>query len=126
LVQAAIAGLFVFLGQAGTSVHGAYDALVSMGIIAYFIPFLFLFAATIVLQREPAGPGVMRVPGGAPVAIALAIIGFFVTAISIVLAAIPPDDEPDKMFAVVKVVGSSLALVAAGVAVYVAGRRRAS
>ena len=31
LVQAAIAGVFVFLGQAGTSVRGAYDALVSMG-----------------------------------------------------------------------------------------------
>ncbi len=69
LVQAAIAGLFVFLGQAGTSVRGAYDALVSMGIIAYFIPFLFMFAAMIVLQREPAGPEVMRVPGGPPVAI---------------------------------------------------------
>ena len=66
LVQAAIAGVFVFLGQAGTSVHGAYDALVSMGIITYFIPFLFMFAAMIALQREPAGPDVMRVPGGKP------------------------------------------------------------
>ena len=66
LVQAAIAGVFVFLGQAGTSVRGAYDALVSMGIIANFIPFLFMFAAMIKLQREPAGPDVMRVPGGAP------------------------------------------------------------
>ena len=64
LVQAVIALVFVFLGQAGTSVHGAYDALVSMGIIAYFIPFLFMFAAMIKLQREPAGPDVIRVPGG--------------------------------------------------------------
>ena len=53
--------------------RGAYDALVSMGIIAYFIPFLFMFAAMIVLQREPAGPEVIRVPGGKPVAIALAV-----------------------------------------------------
>jgi amino acid transporter len=125
LVQAAIAGLFVFLGQAGTSVRGAYDALVSMGIIAYFIPFLFMFAAMIALQREPAGPEVMRVPGGAPVAIALAAIGFLVTALSIVLACIPPDEEPNKMLAVVKVVGAMLALVAIGVVVYVSGRRRA-
>ena len=112
-MQAAIAGLFVFLGQAGTSVHGAYDALVSMGIIAYFIPFLFMFAAMIVLQREPAGPEVMRVPGGKPVAIALAATGFVVTAISIVLACIPPDEEPNKTLAVVKVVGSSAILVGA-------------
>src|SRR4029450_13648081 len=59
LVQAALALVFVFLGQAGTSVRGAYDALVSMGIISYFIPFLFMFAAMIVLQLAPARPGGM-------------------------------------------------------------------
>jgi amino acid transporter len=123
LVQAAIAFVFVFLGQAGTSVRGAYDALVSMGIIAYFIPFLFMFAAMIKLQREPAGPDVIRVPGGAGVARAVAALGFLTTAVSIVLACVPPDDEPRKMLAVVKVVGSSLALVLIGVGVYVAGRR---
>jgi amino acid transporter len=126
LVQAGIAALFVFLGQAGTSVHGAYDALVSMGIIAYFIPFLFMFAAMIVLQREPAGPGVIRVPGGKVVAVSLAGLGFTVTAVSIVLACVPPDDEPNKMFAVAKVVGSSLTLVGIGAAVYALGRRRAA
>jgi amino acid transporter len=126
LVQAAIAGVFIFLGQAGTSVHGAYDALVSMGIIAYFIPFLFMFAAMIVLQREPAGPEVMRVPGGRPAAIALAVTGLIVTTISIVLACVPPDEEPNKMLAVVKVVGSSVVLVGIGVVVYLAGRRRAA
>ncbi len=124
LVQAAIAGLFVFLGQARTSVRGAYEALVSMGIIAYFIPFLYMFAAMIVVQREPAGRDVIRVPGGRPVATALAVVGFIVTSISIVLSCVPADDEPDKVLFVVKVVGASLALVAIGAAVYVAGRRR--
>ena len=125
LVQAAIAAFFIFLGQAGTTVHGAYDALVSMGIIAYFIPFLFMFAAMIVLQREPAGPEVIRVPGGPGVATALASLGFVVTAISIVLACVPADEEPNKLLAVVKVVGSSAALVAIGAIVYAAGRRKA-
>ena len=108
----------MFLSQAGTSVRGAYDALVSMGIIAYFIPFLFMFAAMIVLQREPAGPEVICVPGGRRAAIALASLGFVVTAISIVLACIPADEEPNKLLAVVKVVGSSVAMVAVGAAVY--------
>jgi glutamate:GABA antiporter len=124
IVQAIIAGVFIFLGQAGTSVRGAYDALVSMGIIAYFIPFLFMFAAMIVVQREPAGPEVMRVPGGRPIAVALAALGFTVTAISIVLACVPADEEPNKMLAIVKVVGSSMVLVGIGVLVYVLGRRR--
>ncbi len=127
LVQAAIAALFIWIGKAGsgTTVHLAYDALVSMGIIAYFIPFLFMFAAMIKLQREPAAHDVIRVPGGSSVAIALAALGFVTTAVSIVLACIPPDDAPDKTFAVLKVVGASLALVALGVIVYVLGRRRA-
>ena len=67
----------------------------------------------------------MRVPGGKPVAIVLAAAGFAVTAISIVLACIPPDDEPNKTLAVVKVVGLSLLLVGIGVVVYMIGRRRA-
>ena len=66
----------------------------------------------------------VRVPGGKNVAIALAAIGFFVTAVSIVLACIPADEEPDKMLAVMKVVGASVALVAMGAVVYVAGKRR--
>ena len=67
----------------------------------------------------------MRVPGGKPVAIALASLGFFVTAVSIVLACVPADEEPNKTLAVVKVVGSSLVLVAIGAVVYLSGRRRA-
>jgi amino acid transporter len=126
LVQAAIAFTFVFLGQAGTSVRGAYDALVSMGIIAYFIPFLFMFAAMIKLQSEPAASDVIRVPGGKTAAIMLAGLGFLTTAVSIGLACVPPGDEPNKTLAVVKVVGASLALVGVGAAVYAAGRRRAS
>ena len=33
--------LFGLLSQAGTSVKGAYDMLVSMAVITYFIPYLF-------------------------------------------------------------------------------------
>ena len=77
-----ISAVFVFLGQAGTSVRGAYDVLVSMSIISYFVPFLFMFAALIKLQREPAGPDVIRVPGGAPVAKLFGALGFLTTAIA--------------------------------------------
>jgi glutamate:GABA antiporter len=124
LVQAVIAAVFVFLGQAGTSVRGAYEVLISMSIVANFIPFLFMFAAMIKLQREPAGREVIRVPGGAGVAKVLASLGFFVSSIAIVLACVPADDEPNKTLAVVKVVGSSAALVAIGAMIYLVGKRR--
>jgi hypothetical protein len=84
-----------------------------------------MFAAMIRLQREPAGPEVMRVPGGTPVAIALAGLGFCTTAGTIGLAMVPAEAEPDKLLAVTKVVGLSVLLVLAGAGVYLAGRRSA-
>src|SRR5215472_8620877 len=126
VVQAVIGAVFVFLGQAGTSVKGAYDVLVSMGVITYFIPYLYVFAAMIKLQNEPAGPGVIRVPGGTLVAKAIAALGFCTTMLTIALSLIPQPDEPNKSLAVCKVVGSCGALLLIGVWIYVAGKRRAA
>jgi amino acid transporter len=125
LVEAAISVLFVILGQAGTSVRGAYDVLVSMGIISSFVPFLFMFAAYIHTQSEPAPEGLMRVPGGRPVATLLGVMGFTTTVVAIVLACVPAADEPNKVLATAKIVGLSAAMIAIGVVVYLAGRRRA-
>ena len=124
ITQAGIAAVFILLGQAGTTVKGAYDVLVSMAIISYFIPYLFMFASMIRLQREPVGPDVIRVPGGRPVAVALAALGFAVTTVSIGLALIPAEDEPNKVLAVTKVAGLTILLVAGGALVYFLGRRR--
>jgi glutamate:GABA antiporter len=124
LVQAAISAIFIVLGQAGTSVRGAYDVLVSMSVITYFVPFLFMFAALIKVQNEETGPQVLRVPGGRPAAIALGVLGFATTSIAIVLACVPADDEPNKTLAVAKIVGLSLTLLAMGAAVFAAGRAR--
>ena len=49
------AGIVVaLLSQAGTSVRGAYNVLVSMSVISLFIPYLFLFSAMIRHQGHPA------------------------------------------------------------------------
>jgi amino acid transporter len=126
VVQAAGSALFIVLGQAGTTVKGAYDAMVGMAVIIYFIPYLLMFAALIRLQREPAGPEVRRVPGGAPMAVFLALLGLATTAISIVLALLPPAGDPAPALAVLKVAGSSLVIVAIGAALYLRGRARRS
>ncbi|MGH9498631.1 MAG: APC family permease [Terriglobales bacterium] len=117
--------LFVFLGQAGTSVKGAYDVLASMSVVTYFIPYLYLFAAMIKLQSQPAGPEVIRVPGGKPVAYLVAAVGFLTTALTIVLSLVPQADEPNKPLAVLKIVGGSIVLLAIGAGIYGFGKRRA-
>ena len=111
------AGIVVaLLGQAGTTVRGAYDVLVSMSVITYFLPYLFLFASMIRLQREPASPDARRVPGGKPVAMLLGSLGFISTSVTIVLSVFPGEDEPHKVMAVAKVVGGTAVMIGVGMA----------
>ncbi len=125
LTQAVLAAVFVFLGQAGTSVRGAYDVLLSMTIIVYFVPYVMVFAALIKLQREPAGPEVMRVPGGKPVALAVGTVGMITSVLTIVFSAFPPADEPHKTLALIKELGLVGILLAIGVAIFIFGKRSA-
>jgi len=126
LTQFLLGVVFIFLGQAGTSVKGAYDVLVSMGVITYFIPYLYLFGAMIKLQSEPAGPEAIRVPGGAAIAKLVATVGFLTTTLTIALSLIPQPDEPNKPLALLKIVGGCGALLLIGGWIYWSGKRRAA
>jgi glutamate:GABA antiporter len=125
LLQGVVGIAFVLIGQAGTSVKGAYDVLVDIGVITYLVPYLFLFAALIRLQRAPVEPGVIRLPGGTLVSIFVAVVGFVTASAAIVLSLIPPPDEPRRFLAATKIVGSSAILVAIGLAIYWVGSSRA-
>jgi hypothetical protein len=95
-----------------------------MTIIWYFIPFLFLFAAAIKLRGEAQSPG-FRIPGGRRMVAVLGTLGFFTTIASIVLALFPSENVPHPTLAVVKVVGLTVVMLAAGIAVYWKGKRGA-
>ena len=102
--------------------RGAYDALVSMTIIWYFIPFLFLFPAAIKLRGELNRPG-FRVPGGRTGVAVFGAVGVVTTVASIVLSLYPSGNEAHPLRAVVKVVGLTIVMLAAGVGVYWKGRQ---
>jgi amino acid transporter len=124
IIASGLAGIFFgLLSQTGTSVRGAYDLLVSMSLIAYFIPYLFLFAAMIRLQARPAPSGAMRLPGGKRVAIPLACMGFLSTTGAIILSLFPAEEEPNPVTAFVKIVVMTAVLLLAGLAVYRRGQR---
>ena len=126
IVQAVCCALFILMGQLGSTVRGAYQVLVSMTIITNFVPYQFMFAALIRLQREPVEPGVIRVPGGKPVAIALACVGMLTTTAVIIGSVIPDANEPNKALAVGKIVVLSVVLLGGGMALYWVGSKRAS
>jgi glutamate:GABA antiporter len=122
IVQAVCGVVFIFLSQAGTSVYGAYEILVSMGIISYFIPYLFVFAALIRFQRDSVGPEVIRIPGGRTVATSIGALGFATTLVTIVFSVMPTADEPHKLLAVTKIVGSTIVLLGFGVLAFLWGK----
>jgi amino acid transporter len=124
LAQGLIGIAFVFLGQAGTSVKGAYDVLVSIGVITYLVPYLFVFAALVRVQGEPTGADVILVPGGKPAAISIAIVGFCTTMFAILLSLIPSPEEPHKILVTVKVLGAASVLIGLGLMVYWVGKSR--
>src|SRR4029077_16085775 len=95
LAQAAIAVVFILLGQGGTSVKGAYDVLVSTTVVITLVPFAYLFATAIRLRGGDT-PFDIRLPGGKATVLVASVIGLLTTLGSIVLAVFPADDEPNK------------------------------
>jgi amino acid transporter len=124
LTQAGIAALLILIGQAGTTVRGAYDMLVAMSVISYFIPLLLMFAAAYRLAgvgpvaETLVSPRVMRT---------LAALGFAVIATGTLLALVPSAGEARPGLAIAKLVVLTALLVAAGSGLYlrVAWRRAA-
>ncbi|MBV8530202.1 MAG: APC family permease, partial [Candidatus Eremiobacteraeota bacterium] len=126
LTQAGIAAIFIFLGQGGTSVRGAYDVLVSSTVVITMVPFLFLFASAMKLRAETWTPEMVPIPGGKWTVSVAAFVGLITTIAAIVFAGFPADDDPNKPLAVVKVVGLTALMLLSGVAIYLTGRRRAA
>jgi amino acid transporter len=125
LFLAVISIAFIVLSQVGTGVQGAYNVMVSVSVISFFIPYLFMFAALIRVQRFPLPPGAFRLPGGAPVAITLGAVGFTTTAVSCILSLIPDPTDPNPVLSIVKVGGLTIVMVGIGVALYLMGVGRA-
>ncbi len=124
VTQAAIAGCFIFLGQGGTSVRGAYNVLVSTTVISTLLPFLLLFASAFTLSGGPVRPEDIRIIGGRTTVIIAAAVGLLTTFCSVVLTLVPPSNEPNKPLAVAKILGLTAIMLGSGVLFYIAAAKR--
>ena len=106
-----LASVFFSVAGRSTSIQEAYDILVNLTILIYFIPYLYLFAAQVrLLPESPRWP---------------AILGFAATAISLALTFVPPPGANTLTYEVNLIVQAAV-MLGLGVGLYVYSRRAAT
>jgi amino acid transporter len=124
LIQAGISAAILVLSQINATVIGAYQFLVDMSVILYFIPFLYMYAAAIKLayRSDRKESGAVVVPGGKAGIWLTGSIAFLITLGSMALAMIPPGGE-NKVAFLAKLIASTVGFIGIGLALYWRGAR---
>jgi len=104
-----LASVFFTVAGRTTSIQEAYDILVNLTILIYFVPYLYLFAAQVKLL-----PDVPRWP---------AALGFAATAISLALTFVPPPGANALTFEVNLLIQAAV-MLGIGLGLYAWSRRR--
>ena len=129
LVQAGVSGVVLLLSQINETMQGAYQGLIDVAVILYFIPFLYMYAAVIRLAGRPdrmTNSRAVLIPGGKLGVWLAGGLGFAVTLASILLSMVPPGEVTNKFVFEVKIIGASFAAVALGLILYFRGARTKS
>ncbi len=127
LVQAVISAVILVFSQLGSTVVEAYQFLVDMSVILYFIPFLYMYAAVIKLgyraDRATTQQAVL-IPGGKAGVWITGVLGFLITAGSMALAAVPPGGVKSKAVFEVKLIVWTAIFIGIGLMLYWNGARK--
>jgi glutamate:GABA antiporter len=126
LVQAVLSAVVLLLSQINETTRGAYQTVIDITIILYFIPFLYMFAAAIKLAGRPdrkTNEHAVLIPGGQGGVWVACTLAFAVTLLSIIVSVLPPGDAADREVFLAKVIGTTLVMVAVGLGLYWHGAR---
>jgi glutamate:GABA antiporter len=123
-----LASVFVTVTGGSTTIQEAYDIMVNLTILVYFVPYLYLFPAMVRLRRLAGSsadePAVVRVPGGTAGLWFVATAGFLATATSVTLVFVPPPDTVNVMNYEVNLIGQAAIVIGVGIALYWWSARR--
>ena len=119
-----VTAVLIILGGMGGTAQQIYRIFVSLEIITYFIPYLYMFAALLAMQRHPVAEGVQRAPFAPYGAYFAGGTGFVVTAGSLVFALIPSESVADPTFFYITVFGTLAVLTIVGLSLYANGKLR--
>jgi glutamate:GABA antiporter len=124
-----LVSVFLSVGGGETTIQEAYDIMVNLTILIYFLPYLYLFAAFIRLRSldrsMPADADTIVLPGGRAGGWLIAGTGLVTTMIAMGFVFIPPAGTENVLNYEVNLIGQAAILIAIGMAFYLssAGRR---
>jgi amino acid transporter len=126
LVQAAISAAILLGSQINESMQGAYQKLIDAGIILYFIPFLYMFAAVIKLayrKDRQQNTHAVLVPGGIAGVWICGSLGFIVVLLGILVSLFPPGGTANKLGFFLSLVAGTTISILIGLFLYWRGAR---
>lgn len=125
-----LVSVFLSIGGGQTSIQEAYDIMVNLTILIYFLPYLYLFAAFIRLRSMDvsmtADASTIVLPGGTLGAWLIAGCGLLATLIAMGLVFVPPAGTTNVMNYEANLIGQAAVLIGVGMALYFVARRKAA
>jgi amino acid transporter len=121
LVQAVASALVLLVSQINETTRGAYQVLIDITIIIYFIPFLYMFAAIIKLAKRAdrtQNKRAVLIPGGKLGVWLIAGLGFVVVVACMLVSAVPPGDSSNRFLFEVKLLAGSVGGILLGLILY--------
>jgi amino acid transporter len=122
--------VFLSVGGGETTIQEAYDIMVNLTILVYFLPYLYLFAAFVRLRSMdramPVDENTVTLPGGMTGAWLIAGCGLLATGVAMALVFVPPAGTENVINYEVNLIGQAAALIAVGMFFYWSARRRSA
>ncbi len=117
LFQGIFSSLFIVIAIIGSSVSEAYNVLLDMTIIIYFIPYIYMFLSLIAIRkRETVEKSI--IPGGMTGVWIVGLTGLSVTLFSIFLAFLPPGGTVNVFLYELKLIGGSFIFILLAIVLY--------
>jgi amino acid transporter len=122
-----LVSVYLSVGGGETSIQEAYDIMVNLTILVYFLPYLYLFASFIRLRSMdrdmPADENTIVLPGGTLGAWAIASCGLLATLIAMGLVFVPPAGTENVLNYEVNLIGQAALLIGIGMGLYFTSRK---
>jgi amino acid transporter len=123
LFQGVVTTVFLLMSFIGSSTEQAYLVLVDATIIVYFIPYIYIFLASVKSIRRDSAANIGRRNTMKAI---LSVVGGVTTIAAILLTLFPPDAGGNPVLFLAKTLLGSLAFVAFGIVVFLYAKKNNS